>query len=48
MIFGIHRYDEEVAQSDLLTQEQRARIGTGGLGGRGVRDNKKGSTATWK
>ena len=43
------RYDEELAQSDLLSAEARSRIGTGGPAARpGARDTKKSGLATWK
>ena len=45
----LYRYDEELAQSDLLSAEARSRIGTGGPATRpGVRDIKKSGLATWK
>ncbi len=46
-LIKLYRYDEELAQSDLLSLEARTRIGTGGAAARGGRDAKK-PTATWK
>ncbi|XP_013378638.1 probable tubulin polyglutamylase TTLL1 [Lingula anatina] len=41
-------YDEELAQSDLLNQDARSKLGMTGPGLRGARDPKLQSKATWK
>ena len=42
------RYDEELAQAELLNQEVKARAGASNATVRGARDLRKASHATWK
>lgn len=44
----ICRYDEELAQADLLNQEVKARAGASNAAVRGARDLRKPGPATWK
>ena len=43
-----NRYDEELAQAELLNQEVKARAGASNAMVRGARDLRKPSHATWK
>lgn len=44
----VYRYDEDLAQADLLNQEIKVRAGAGNAMVRGARDLRKPSQATWK
>lgn len=51
-MYNLHMYfsyDEELAQTDILAQDIRNRLGaTGTTGLRGARDSKRPSPTTWK